>query len=60
MDNPERVYQGVVRLEIDGVRTNDGYIRLESDDRQHEVRVTLGRPASRVARPSGAADSSQA
>jgi len=54
VENPERVSHGVIRLEIDGVRTNDGYIRLESDDKQHEVRVTLGRMvSSRASRPSG-------
>jgi cyclic beta-1,2-glucan synthetase len=61
VENPERVCQGVIRLEVDGVRTSDGYIRLESDDRTHEVRVTLGRMLStRVARTSGAAGASQA
>jgi cyclic beta-1,2-glucan synthetase len=60
VENPERVCQGVIRLEIDGVRTSDGYVRLESDDRTHEVRVTLGRMLStRVARTSGAAGASQ-
>jgi cellobiose phosphorylase len=43
VDNAERVCQGVLRLEVDGQRVADGYIRLESDDRVHEVRVTLGR-----------------
>ena len=43
VDNAERVCQGVLRLDVDGQRVTDGYIRLESDDRVHEVRVTLGR-----------------
>lgn len=43
VDNAERVCQGVLRLEVDGQHVTDGYIRLESDDRVHEVRVTLGR-----------------
>ncbi|HTV21677.1 MAG TPA: glucoamylase family protein [Polyangiaceae bacterium] len=61
VENPERVCQGVIRLEIDGQRTQDGYVRLESDGRQHEVRVTLGRVLpSRAARASGAAGGSQA
>jgi cyclic beta-1,2-glucan synthetase len=60
VENPEHVSQGVVSLEVDGQRTNDGYIRLESDDRQHEVRVTLGRAVSRSIRTSGAAGASQA
>jgi cyclic beta-1,2-glucan synthetase len=61
VENPEHVCQGVIRLEIDGVRTSDGYIRLESDDRTHEVRVTLGRMLStRVSRTSGSAGASQA
>jgi cyclic beta-1,2-glucan synthetase len=59
VENPERVCQGVMRLEIDGQRTQDGYVRLESDGRSHEVRVTLGRVLpSRVARASGAAGAS--
>jgi len=56
VENPERVSQGVIRLEIDGQRTHDGYVRLESDGRLHEVRVTLGRVLqSRASRASGAA-----
>jgi cyclic beta-1,2-glucan synthetase len=58
VENPERVCQGVIRLEIDGQRTQDGYVRLESDGRAHEVRVTLGRVlSSRAARASGAVGS---
>jgi cyclic beta-1,2-glucan synthetase len=56
VENPDRVCQGVARLELDGQRAPDSYIRLESDDRVHEVRVILGRmQSSRVARVSGQA-----
>ncbi|HWO10498.1 MAG TPA: hypothetical protein VNN80_13495, partial [Polyangiaceae bacterium] len=44
--NPDRVCQGVLRLEVDGQRVADGYIRLESEERVHEVRITLGRVLS--------------
>jgi cyclic beta-1,2-glucan glucanotransferase len=51
VDNPDRVSHGVARLELDGQRISESYIRLESDDRVHEVRVVLGRTqSSRAAR----------
>jgi cellobiose phosphorylase len=56
VENPDRVSHGVTRLELDGQRVPDSYIRLESDDRVHEVRVVLGRmQSSRVGRVSGQA-----
>ncbi len=53
VDNPDQVSQGVVRLEIDGKVSSEGYVRLVDDGLAHDVRVTLGRvlPA-RLARAS--------
>jgi cyclic beta-1,2-glucan synthetase len=42
VENPLNVSCGVVRLEVDGLPSVDGYVRLNDDGQLHEVRVTLG------------------
>ena len=42
--NPERVWTGVVRAELDGAAVNHRSIPLVDDGATHTVQITLGRP----------------
>jgi cyclic beta-1,2-glucan synthetase len=42
VENPDRVEQGVRRVEVDGEERPDGTIPLADDGQRHEVRVLLG------------------
>lgn len=43
VDNPERTGRGIAWIELDGKRLADGIIPLVDDEREHEVRIQLGR-----------------
>ena len=43
VDNPERTGHGIVWIELDGNRIQDGVIPLDDDGREHNVRIRLGR-----------------
>jgi cyclic beta-1,2-glucan synthetase len=50
--NPERVSNGVARLELDGVEQADAVIRLVDDGRRHRALVVLGQAQQGAKRPS--------